>query len=597
MKTYLSKVLYVLSGKGYQLAMLLIAFVFASLLEALGIGLIGPFLSIVADPSIVKTQPFLRWLTGVLNLTTESQAIIGIGLLVMLLFCFKAVAYFLCKIHIYRFSYRQKKELEKRLVHTYLHIPYLFHLNHNSAVMIKNIVVESYQLAANCLVPLLEVVANIVIVVVLLTLLAFTDLSLLVVALAILLPVSIIFARISRRVRNWGAIKSDTQGDMVRAINHGLGGLKETKVIGCEDYFERDLATHATEFSKAAVWVEGFYILPRITIETILVLFLLAFIVFSQLMLGRTLEDLTSVMGVFAVASIRLLPAASQSLSALTSLRESSYALDMLYHDLKELEHFGRPNRGPAPQPNLAGHNPSLTTTFNYEITLEQLSYRYPSVDKPAIQDLSLTIRKGESIALVGKSGSGKTTLVDIVLGLLQPESGDIKVDGVSVYNNLRAWQNLLGYIPQSIFLSDETIEQNIAFGVPADQIDPERLWEAIQAAQLEDLIATLPEGVKTPVGERGVRLSGGQRQRIGIARALYHGREILVLDEATSALDTETEQRVSAAINALAGSKTLIIIAHRFSTIEQCDRIYRLDQGRLQQSGTYEEVISSPSA
>ena len=249
MQIYLSKVLYVLSGRGYQLVMLLVAFVFASLLEALGIGLIGPFLSIVADPNIVDTQPVLRWLTGVLNLKTESQVIISIGLMVMVLFCFKAVAYFLCKIHIYRFSYYQKKELEKRLVHTYLHIPYLFHLNHNSSVMIKNIVVESYQLAANCLVPLLEVVANIVVVVVLLTLLAFTDFSLLVVALAILLPVSLIFARVSRRVRNWGEIKSNTQGDMVRAINHGLGGLKETKVIGCEDYFERDLAVHATAFS------------------------------------------------------------------------------------------------------------------------------------------------------------------------------------------------------------------------------------------------------------------------------------------------------------------------------------------------------------
>lgn len=592
MRTYLSKVFYVLSGRRSHLMILMAAFVLASLLEALGIGLIGPFLSIVADPTIVETQPILRGLTGMLHLKTDSQVIIGIGLLVMVLFCFKAVAYFLCKIHIYRFSYGQKKELERRLVHTYLHIPYLFHLNHNSAVMIKNIVVESYQLAANCLVPLLEVVANIVIVVVLLSLLAYTDFALLVVAMAILLPVALIFARVSRRVRNWGEIKSDTQGDMVRAINHGLGGLKETKVIGCEDYFENDLVTHATAFSKAAVWVEGFYILPRIVIETILVLFLLAFIVFSQMILGRTMEDLTSVMGVFAVASIRLLPAASQSLSALTSIRESSYALDMLYHDLKELESF----HTQAPLPNLAGHSPTLTTSFNYEITLENLSYRYPAVAEPAIQELSLTIRKGESIALVGQSGSGKTTLVDIMLGLLQPASGDIRVDGVSVYQNLRAWQNLLGYIPQSIFLSDETIEQNIAFGVPVEQIDPDRLWEAVQAAQLEDLMATLPQGVKTPVGERGVRLSGGQRQRIGIARALYHGREILVLDEATSALDTETEQRVSDAINALAGAKTLIIIAHRLSTIEQCDRIYRLHQGRLQQSGTYEEVISSPS-
>ena len=203
-----------------------------------------------------------------------------------------------------------------------------------------------------------------------------------------------------------------------------------------------------------------------------------------------------------------------------------------------------------------------------------------------------MTLRKGESIALVGKSGSGKTTLVDILLGLLQPEKGDIKVDGRSIYSDIRGWQNLLGYIPQSIFLTDSTIEQNIAYGVPPKEIDPVRLREAIAAAQLEDLIDKMPDGAKTQVGERGVRVSGGQRQRIGIARALYHNREILVLDEATSALDTETEKLVSDAINALAGSRTLIIIAHRFSTIEKCDRIYELAEGRLKQSGTYREII-----
>ncbi|MER3475745.1 MAG: ABC transporter ATP-binding protein, partial [Leptolyngbya sp. ERB_1_2] len=211
-----------------------------------------------------------------------------------------------------------------------------------------------------------------------------------------------------------------------------------------------------------------------------------------------------------------------------------------------------------------------------------------------ALNQISLEIPKGKSIALIGRSGAGKTTLVDLILGLLIPDAGDIRVDGRSIYTDLRAWQNMLGYIPQSIFLTDDTIERNIAFGVPDHEIDQEKLQNAVRSAQLESLIEQLPEGLQTSVGERGARLSGGQRQRVGIARALYFEREILVLDEATSALDTETEQLVTEAIRSLAGTKTMIIIAHRLSTIQHCDRVYYLEQGQVAKAGSYEEVVVS---
>ncbi len=590
MKEYLTKVLYVLSGERKQLAILLAAFVASSLLEAFGISLIGPFLGIVSDTSLATDHPLIGKIIASLGLETDTQIISAVGLFVIGFFCFKSVAYFACKIYVYRFGYKQKRDLESRLVHTYMHIPYLFHLNHNSAALIKNVVIESYQFTINCLIPLLDIIANLIVVVFLFVLLTATDLSLMVVAVSILLPVILFFARLGSRIRGWGKTKSQSQEDIIKIINHGLGGLKETKVIGCERYFEDDIKVYSNNFSQAATMVDAFQILPRVTIEAVLVIFLLTFIIISQLIFGRTLDDLTSVMGVFAVASIRLIPAASQILNSLGRMRESSYALDMLYFDLKEVEKY--PER--AAQRSLEGHRPTLPYSFDNEVVLNGISYRYPTSTDLAIQDLSITIKKGESVALVGKSGSGKTTLVDIILGLLQPVSGDIQVDGRSVYENLRGWQDLIGYIPQTIFLTDETVKQNIAFGVPVDQIDEERLRSSIAAAQLEELIENLPEGLDTPVGERGVRLSGGQRQRIGIARALYHEREILVLDEATSALDTETEQKVSDAINALAGSKTLIIIAHRYSTIKDCDRIYRMEQGKLQQSGTYEEVIGS---
>ena len=220
------------------------------------------------------------------------------------------------------------------------------------------------------------------------------------------------------------------------------------------------------------------------------------------------------------------------------------------------------------------------------------MGYRYPKAKEWALQNIDLTIDKGQSIGIIGKSGAGKTTIVDIILGLLQIEQGDIKVDGISVKNNLRAWQNLVGYIPQSIFLIDDTLERNIAFGIADDSIDRNKLDKAIQAAQLTEVVEKLPHGVNTVIGERGVLLSGGQRQRVGIARALYHEREVLVLDEATAALDNETEELITKAIESLSSNKTIIVIAHRLTTLKNCDRIYVLDKGRIVDSGSYQEVV-----
>jgi ATP-binding cassette, subfamily B, bacterial PglK len=270
-------------------------------------------------------------------------------------------------------------------------------------------------------------------------------------------------------------------------------------------------------------------------------------------------------------------------------MRHSTYVLDRLYLDLKEVDKVVETEKKIK---QLTQANADLT--FEKEVVLDRVTYQYPGVTEPSLKDISLALRRGESIGLIGKSGAGKTTLVDVILGLLVPDSGEIKVDGVSVNENLRSWQNLIGYIPQSIFLTDDTIERNIAFGVTDDKIDRQRLHQAIQAAQLTELMKDLPDGLDTIVGERGVRLSGGQRQRVGIARALYHEREILVLDEATAALDNETESLVTEAIKSLSGKKTTIIIAHRLSTIEHCDRVYMLEKGQIIKSGNYHDVVKT---
>jgi len=595
---YLSKVLYVLSGAKSRLIVLLIVFVSSSVLEAIGIGLIGPFLSIVAEPESLHKKPFLKWIYTQAGVQSSSDFILILGLFVVVIFCIKSFAYFIAQNYIYKFAFNQEGILIYRLLNAYLKVPYTFHLSRNTAVLLKTIIIEVNRFVHFCMLPLLSSISNLVISCVLLLLLAKTNLLLLVMIMGVLLPVFLVFHWFGSSFRQWGKTSSEMHQEMMRTINHSLGGLKETKIIGCESYFLQQLDEQVLKHKEAVTLTFSFQVLPRILIEAAIIIFLVFYISISQIALKQNFQDVTAIIGVFAFASLRLIPSTSQFIQGIGQLRNSSYTLDIIYFDLKEIEKQRLENdiklRPDIQQRNSisSGKSESLTLSFIAKIKLENITYHYSDTLEAAIKNISLTIKKGQSIALIGKSGAGKTTLVDIILGLLKIESGDILVDGVSIYSNLRSWQDLIGYIPQSIFLIDDTIERNIAFGVPAHLIDPEKLDKAIQAAQLTELIEQLPNGIKTSVGERGVRLSGGQRQRVGIARALYHDREILVLDEATAALDNETERLVTESIRSLSGIKTMIIIAHRLSTVEHCDQVYLLEKGCIVKSGSYQEVV-----
>ncbi|MGB3693557.1 MAG: ABC transporter ATP-binding protein [Spirulinaceae cyanobacterium] len=573
---------------------MLLIFGLTSILEAVGIGLIGPFLSLASQPESVQKIPMLNWLYQQLDLESTRDFIPILGLTIIIVFCLKSGFYFLARSYIFKFSFTQKSILISRLLSAYIKVPYTFYLSRNTASIMKNIITETTKFTLQCLLPILTGIANLVVIVFLLIVLAYTDLSLLVMILGIILPTFFLFQRLGKQFKKWGDTKSISQQEMIKVINHGLGGIKEMRVIGCERYFENQMKEQAENYSQAATLFQSAQLLPRILIETTLVVFLIAFLSLSFVFSQSNFENITAIMGVFAVAVVRLIPASSQFIQALGQIRNSTYALDMLYLDLKEIEKQTLTGSSLFTKSSLSQVIDPINQVmdFNEQIDLTNVSYRYPNVDEEAIKDISLTIKKGQSIALIGKSGAGKTTLVDVILGLLEPQNGDIRVDGISVYKDVRSWQNLIGYIPQSIFLTDDTVERNIAFGVPDELIDSQRIDQAIEAAQLVELIEQLPQGIKTKVGERGVRLSGGQRQRIGIARALYHQREILVLDEATSALDNETERLVSEAINSLAGTKTMIIIAHRLSTVENCDFVYMLEEGHVTKSGSYEEVV-----
>lgn len=598
MLQFASKFFYVLPSPNSKLVLLVFILIFNSFLEAVGIGLIGPFIKVASTPDIVHSIAPLEYIYKTFNVQSSSQFIPILGAIVAVVFCLRSLSYLFARAYIYHFCFRQNELLISKLLKAYLEIPYTFHLKCNTASIVKNILIEVSGFAQNCLLASLMAISNAIIAIALLILLANTSPLLLILILGSLIPMFLFLKIFRGKFARWGKDKSQSNQEMIRILNHSLGSIKETRIIGCEDYFNNQIQEQGKRFSRSSTFFHSSQVVPKILIESLLVIFVIAYISFYQIINQQSIEDLTAVLGVFAVAALRLIPATSQFAQAMGNIQNSSYTLDLLYKDLKAI---GQEGGGSAlnhnyEQQGLAGlhdrqrHNKS---GFLSEISLINVRYRYPGASDSAINDISLKIRKGQSVAFIGKSGSGKTTLVDIILGLLPLTQGDIQVDGRSIYRDLREWQNIVGYIPQSIFLIDDTVERNIAFGVPDHLIDPQRMSTAVRAAQLEELVRQLPEGIKTGVGERGVRLSGGQRQRIGIARALYHEREILILDEATSALDSETENQISESISSLAGKKTLIIIAHRLSTIQHCDHIYRLDQGKVSQSGHFIEVVT----
>jgi ABC-type multidrug transport system fused ATPase/permease subunit len=569
-------------------------------MDALGIGLVGPFMGLATNPTLIYKNVFLANTYRALGLKSTSQFIGLMGLTIVVIFYLKSFFYYQIQRYVFRFCFTQQVKLRLRLLHTYLFLPYTFHLKTNSANLIQNIINESQNFSYSVAIPLLGSISNLFVLVVLVLLLMKTDFAATVTVIGILLGTYLPFHLFRNKIVRWGKEGVEANTEMLRIVNHAIGGLKETRVIGCEEYFENQLNSQVNRFAKVATLFHVFQILPRITIEALLITFVVGLVSVSLLFEQRS-QDLVSVLGIFAIASIRLLPSASQLMSNMGVLRNFKPTLDRLYMDLKEIEkpeaiNYLKISQGFVPTKGVKFESQKsikpMPMSFTDKIVIDRINYAYPEAASKSLTDVSLTLKKGESIALIGKSGAGKTTLVDVFLGLLIPQSGDIQVDGLSVYNSLRAWQNLIGYIPQSIFLTDDTIERNIAFGVPDDQIDQQRLDNAIRLAQLAELIAQLPEGTQTMVGEHGVRLSGGQRQRIGIARALYHEREILVLDEATSALDNETENLISKAIQDLSGTKTMIIIAHRLTTVEHCDRIYQMEKGQVVKCGTYQEVV-----
>ena len=538
-------------------------------LETIGIGLAIPALALLTQSDFARNYPALRPTLQSLGNPSQQTLVIGGMLILVGVYLIKALFLAFLAWRQTRFAFGVQVQLSQRLFTIYLRQPYTFHLQRNSAQLIRNVTNEASLLIGNGILPGMMLLTES------LVLLGLCSLLLVVEPLGTLIVVSVLgtagwwFHCLTRRhIARWGQTRQYHEGLRIQHLQQGLGSAKDVKLLGREANFLEQYRLHNAQSARMAQLHSTLQLLPRLWLE-LLAVSGLTVLVISMLAQGRALETVLPTLGLFAVAAFRLMPSVNRILSALQSLRYALPIIDTLRTELNLVTPETTTVRDPV-------------VPFHTALKLSQITYTYPGAAEPALKDISLIIPRGESVGFIGASGTGKSTLVDILLGLLTPDTGTVQVDGKDIQANLRNWQDQIGYVPQSIFLTDDTLRRNVAFGLANEQIDDVAVHRAIQAAQLDEFVASLPGGLETLVGERGVRLSGGQRQRIGIARALYHDPAVLVLDEATSALDTATEKGVMQAVTALQGTKTIIIVAHRLSTIEHCNRLYQLGQGRL---------------
>jgi ABC-type multidrug transport system fused ATPase/permease subunit len=588
MINYFKKLAYILGKETRKIPLLLLVFIISSIADVLGVAIIGPYTKVVTEPEYMASNQFLNNIFLFLNIQQYNYKIFFLTGFVVFMLILQSIVVFISQFILLKTSGYLQKTVITKLFSAYVNVPYKFILSESSASL-TNFIQESESSIRSNVIAILQITANSIMLFFLLFVLVKSSIVLLALISVIFGIVFVGVNFLNGKVREAGKVRLQERKKNISTINHTFGGFKETRVIGCESYFENQVKRQYDKSIKADISVGVVQQLPTLITKSSLVIALILFIGLSVTVMNKDPKELTPILSVFAVAGVRLSPAFNIIMQSLTMIRSQSYTLDMLYLKLKEIKKITAEE-----QQKKQKLDPEKMSYASFDqVSLVNIDYTYPGSQEPSLQDVSFQLKKGESLGIIGKSGAGKTTLIDVILGLLHADGGDIEVNEVSIYKDLRGWQDILGYIPQSIFLTEDSIERNIAFGVPDKLIDQERLTGVLKMTELEELVSSLPDGIKTQVGERGVRLSGGQRQRIGIARALYHEREVLVLDEATSALDTQTENLITEAIKSLAGNKTLIIIAHRLTTIRHCDRICLLEKGRIVKIGSYDEVVS----
>lgn len=572
-----------------RLLLLSIIIIITALVQVVGIASIFPFISAAADPGIVDKNEYLLSVKTYLQITDNRDLIVLLGGVVLLTLVLTNAFLAFSTWVTMRFVVTTVHTLSFRMLQRYLNESYLFHLNRNSAELLKNLTSEIGRVVNGGIMSAINVVSKGFTAFSILTLLILVDpMIALIVGLVLGVSYGFVYWSIRLKLTRIGVIVTQLFSDRLRYINESLGGIKELRVLGRENFYLKQFRDVSQEIIKHQVFNRAAVDLPRYLLETVAFGGILAITIYL-VAVRKDAQTVLPMISLYGFAGYRLMPALQGIFQSTATLKHDIAAVDLFYKDIKGSSnlpfHFSHET--------LKKEEP---LEFTRSLVLDDICFHYPSVKKQAVSKLSLTIKANTSIGIVGSSGSGKSTLVDIILGLLHPQKGSLSVDGEKLtQDNLRRWQNNIGYVPQVIFLADSTISENIAFGIPQNEINQQAVETAAKMANLHDFIVNeLEEGYRTIVGERGIRLSGGQRQRIGIARALYHNPSVLILDEATSALDTPTEQAVMEAVYNLAHKKTIIMIAHRISTIKACDQIIILEKAKIIDQGTYVELLNS---
>ncbi len=571
------------------LAWLGVAMLVGMAFEMASIGIFLPLFQLLLDPERTAALPIFSWLNA--NLAGGDPKLLTVlftaalfGLFVVKMVVLAVITY----VH-NRFVFARQAEFARAMLAAYLVRPYLFHLEKNTAELIRNITTLSTRLFVRGWLPLLQIATEALTVAGVMIILLLVDApSTLAVSAVLGAGVAIFYGVLRRPLQRWGERTVRLDGDMLQALHQALGAIKAIKLGGLQKFFSSAFARTVDERARIMALAGTMPYLPRLFIETLAVGGLLVLIAIIVMIQNRDIASVLPTLGIFAVAVARLMPSFSRVISNLGMFRENTSGIAILYADIESGEKLA------AIAASIAEANDEANAPGHVQtVRLDRVSFTYPGASEPALVDIDLEIPHGASVALVGRSGAGKTTLADVILGLLAPTSGRLLLDGRDAHEDLPSWQRRIGYVPQDIYLVDDTFRRNVALGIPDRRISEEQLRRALTEAHLDDVVAGLPLGLDTVVGERGARLSGGQRQRVGIARALYHDPDVLVFDEATSALDNETEQTIIESLGALAGAKTMIVIAHRLSTVRHCDRLVFLNKGRILDQGTFDELVA----
>jgi ATP-binding cassette, subfamily B, bacterial PglK len=566
---------------GRKWTVVVVLAVLVSVVEAVAALLVYTLLGLVTGVERSVRLPVIGDVSGLLG-GDRSAVLLAAAVVTGLFFVLRGVLVLAAEYVSSRVTENAGARLSVELADGYVGMPYAFHLRRNSAELIRNAYSTVETLVREVFRPLVKILSEGLIVLGVLTVLLLTAPLATALVLAAMLPAALLLLRfVYPRLRLLGREMQETSRASIQCLQQSFEGLRDIKVLGREPFFSRQFRSVRRRLARSYYLRDVFRDIPSVGLETMIILAVAGLFAAAVIIEGDAVGAIP-LLGLFGYAALRLKPSVTAVVKALNSIRFARAGVDDLHSDLIMV-------RTTATPPNAKDVAP---LPFDHEITLESVSFRYESAAVDALRDIDLTISKGESIGIVGPTGGGKTTLMDVILGLLEPTEGRVLIDGVDIRGCPGAWQRHIGIVPQTLFLIDDTLRQNIALGLPDEDIDDEQVTEAVELAQLSPVVDALPDGLETVVGERGIRLSGGQRQRVAIARALYHRPMVLLFDEGTSALDLGTEGQLLRALEQLRSRHTIVTVAHRLATVRDCDRVVLIEAGRLVDSGPYEELL-----